>query len=50
MNANINIIEKINAVVEKFEGRIKSKVIKTGSHNSFNDSKKSIGFSLVLDK
>ena len=50
MKTNINIIEKINAVVEKLDGRINIKVIKTGSHNSFKDSTKSIGFSLVLDR
>ncbi|MNR52530.1 hypothetical protein D3C85_1723910 [compost metagenome] len=50
MKTNINIIEKINAVVEKFEGRININVIKTGSQSSFNDSKKSIGSVRVLDK
>ncbi|MNG12229.1 hypothetical protein D3C84_958280 [compost metagenome] len=50
MKTNINIIEKINAVVEKFEGRINIKVIKTGNQSSFSDSKKSIGSVRVLDK
>jgi hypothetical protein len=44
------IIANINAVVEKFDGKINISVINTGSHNSFKDWTKSIGSSLVLDK
>jgi hypothetical protein len=34
MKTNINTIEKINAVVEKFAGRINSNVINTGNQSS----------------
>jgi hypothetical protein len=47
MNTNIIIIANINAVVEKLEGKINIKVIKTGSQSSFRDHK-TIGSSLVL--
>jgi hypothetical protein len=45
MNTNIIIMANIKAVVEKLDGKINIKVIKTGSQSSFRDHK-TIGSSL----
>ena len=50
MKTNIITIENIKAAVEKFAGRIKINVIKTGVHNSHSEFWNVIGVSLFLDK